>query len=162
MIRTSIQLLCPSILPNWAHDGGTVIGVHLPLESIHTHNYLSRKTYNTAICVKRLSPAAGRRHSEESLSLRSGTSSKEQNRDITSSDWWLVRGQELHCPVLLLLGLYYRGLGGKIEDFTGMAQQQGQNVMRRYVVSYLDTAAHVMVWFTRHCKHGEKWRYDLA
>ena len=51
MIRTSIQFLCPSILPNWAHDGGTVIGVHLPLESIHTHDYLPRKTDNTATCV---------------------------------------------------------------------------------------------------------------
>ena len=47
MTRTSIQLLCPSTLPNRAHDGGTVIGVYLPLDSNHTNNYLPRRTDNT-------------------------------------------------------------------------------------------------------------------
>lgn len=133
MIRTSIQLLCSSILPNLAHDGGTVIGVHLPLVSIHTHNYLSRKTDNTATCVIVTLPAAGRRHPVESLLLWFSTSSEEQNRDITSSDQCLVQSQELHCPALLLLELFHRGLGGKTQEFIRMAQQQGQNVMRRYV-----------------------------
>ena len=50
MIRTSIQLLCPSTLPKWAHDGGAVIGVYLLLNSIHTENSLPRKTDNTATC----------------------------------------------------------------------------------------------------------------
>ena len=50
MIRTSIQLLCLSTLPNRAHDGGTVIGVYLPLDSNHTNNYLPRRTDNTATC----------------------------------------------------------------------------------------------------------------
>ena len=51
MIRTSIQLLCASTLSNWPHDGGTVIEVyHLPLESVHTNNYLPRNIDNIATC----------------------------------------------------------------------------------------------------------------
>ncbi len=42
-----------------------------------------------------------------------------------------------------------------------MAQQQGQNVMRRYVRLCLDKSAPVMEWFTQHSEHEGKRRNIL-
>lgn len=42
-----------------------------------------------------------------------------------------------------------------------MAQQQGQNVMRRYVARCLDVAAPVMASFTQHSENKEKRRRIL-
>lgn len=128
MIYTDQQLLCPSTPLHWIHDGGTVIEVHLLFGSNHTQSYLSRKADYTAPCVE--ATLLGRRQRAPfSRSPYTGVI-RESVTDLDTAPVLKAAPR----PVCACWDCITGAGQEEDRDTPTMTQQQGQNVMRRYVV----------------------------